>query len=123
MPVFDQSALTTSSFLRMSSVISPSTDFNAVPVAKTGGRGVISTSQEAADKNLSLGAPGNRPEGGIFVTRGGIQVTAKVDAIPYVNKLEGAPEGSSARAIENLIDKLDSHRGVLLSSSYEFPGR
>eukprot|EP00551_Chaetoceros_affinis_P008439 CAMPEP_0203673918 /NCGR_PEP_ID=MMETSP0090-20130426/14382_1 /ASSEMBLY_ACC=CAM_ASM_001088 /TAXON_ID=426623 /ORGANISM="Chaetoceros affinis, Strain CCMP159" /LENGTH=840 /DNA_ID=CAMNT_0050539671 /DNA_START=271 /DNA_END=2793 /DNA_ORIENTATION=+ len=107
-------------------------DFNGVHVAKTGGRGVTSTSQEAAEKNLSLGAPGDRPEGGHFLTRGGVQVTAQVQDLLFVNsnssnrsgEAEGAaPEGSSARAIEDLVDRLDSERGVLLSSSYEFPGR
>jgi anthranilate synthase len=107
-----------------STAVSPSnTDFNAVHVAKTGGRGAISTSQEAADKNLSLGAPGNRPEGGQFLTKGGMEVSVQVDALQYVNKMDDAPEGSSAKAIEDLIDKLDSRKGVLLSSSYEFPGR
>ena len=107
-----------------STAVSPSnTDFNAVHVAKTGGRGAISTSQEAADKNLSLGAPGNRPEGGQFLTKGGMEVSVQVDTLQYVNKMDDAPEGSSAKAIEDLIDKLDSRKGVLLSSSYEFPGR
>jgi hypothetical protein len=107
-----------------STAVSPSnTDFNAVHVAKIGGRGAISTSQEAADKNLSLGAPGNRPEGGQFMTKGGIEVSAQVDTLQYVNRMDDAPEGSSAKAIEDLIDKLDSRKGVLLSSSYEFPGR
>lgn len=80
------------------------------------------------EKNLSLGAPGDRPEGGHFLTRGGVQVTAQVQDLMFVNSYSGnnaavAPEGSSARAIEDLVDRLDSERGVLLSSSYEFPGR
>lgn len=101
-------------------------DFNAVHVAKTGGRGAVSVAQEAADKNLSLGAPGDRPKGGHFLTRGGVQVTAQVDSLTFVNKGtngEVAPEGSSERAIEDLVEQLDYTRGVLLSSSYEFPGR
>ena len=100
-------------------------DFNAVPVAKTGGRGVTSTSQEAIDKNLNLGAPGDRPLGGHFLTKGGVQITAQVDELMFVNMKTGeiAPEGSSARAIEDLVDRLDAEKGVLLSSSYEFPGR
>lgn len=108
------------------SALPPKTnEFNAVPVAKTGGRGVTSTSQEALEKNLSLGAPGNRPEGGQFMTMGGIQVTAKVDELNFLNAKSGetAPNGSSAKAIEDLVDRLDAERGVLLTSSYEFPGR
>jgi anthranilate synthase len=103
--------------------LSLSMSSTAVSPSKIGGRGAISTSQEAADKNLSLGAPGNRPEGGQFMTKGGIEVSAQVDTLQYVNRMDDAPEGSSAKAIEDLIDKLDSRKGVLLSSSYEFPGR
>ena len=100
------------------------TNFNAVRVAKTGGRGAVSTAQEAADKNLSLGAPGDRPEGGNFLTNGGVMVTAQVDSLTFVRKSANvSPEGSSERAIEDLVDQLDDSRGVLLSSSYEFPGR
>jgi len=110
--------------LHMSSTASTN-DFNAVPVAKTGGRGVTSTSQDALEKNLSLGAPGDRPTGGHFLTKGGVQITALVEELSFVNAKQGetAPEGSSTRAIEDLVDRLDSERGVLLSSSYEFPGR
>ncbi len=116
-----------SSALKMSTAeASSNTDFNAVHVEKTGGRGVVSASQEAAEKNLSLGAPRDRPVGGHFLTRGGVQITAQVDPLTFVNKSpsgERAPEGTSERAIENIVDQLDNTRGVLLSSSYEFPGR
>jgi anthranilate synthase len=101
-------------------------DFNAVKVAKTGGRGAISAAQDAADKNLSLGAPGERPRGGHFLTKGGVQITAQVDSLAFVNKNmngDASPEGSSIRAIEDLVDQLDYSKGVLFSSSYEFPGR
>ena len=127
------------SLLEMSTATPPETssdgntvnDFNAVHVAKTGGRGVASTSQDAFEKNLSLGAPGDRPQGGHFLTRGGVQVTAHVEPLTFVNTKTGssgtaeglAPHGSSARAVEDLVEKLDYQRGVLLSSSYEFPGR
>ena len=46
-----------------------------------------------------------------YTTRGGIEV--QVDAVPI------DPDA----AIEDLVDRLDSARGVLLSSSYEYPGR
>lgn len=114
--------------LQMSTSTPPSSstnDFNSVHVAKTGGMGKVSTAQEAVDKNLSLGAPGDRPKGGHFLTKGGVQITAQVDDLMFVNAKSGdiAPEGSSDRAIEDLVDRLDEERGVLLSSSYEFPGR
>ncbi len=105
--------------------ISATNDFNGVPVAKTGGKGVMSTSQEALQNNLSLGAPGERPKGGHFLTKGGVQITAQVNDLLFVNN-DGSttlPDHSSGKAIEDLVDRLDSERGVLLSSSYEFPGR
>ena len=46
-----------------------------------------------------------------YITQGGIEVT--VGRIPI--------EADSA--IEELIDRLDSEKGLLLSSSYEYPGR
>ncbi len=46
-----------------------------------------------------------------YTTRGGIEV--QVEAVPI------DPDA----AIEDLVDRLDSARGVLLSSSYEYPGR
>jgi len=112
--------------LQMSSSTEQNTDFNAVKVAKTGGRGAVSVAQEAADKNLSLGAPRDKPKGGHFLTKGGVQITAQVDSLTFVNKNingDASPEGSSVRAIEDLVDQLDDSKGVLLSSSYEFPGR
>jgi len=45
-----------------------------------------------------------------YTTQGGIKIRVDVAAIE--------PEA----AIEDLIDRLDSARGVLLSSSYEYPG-
>jgi anthranilate synthase len=46
-----------------------------------------------------------------YLTRGGIRVHRTVEAIPV------------ADAIEPVIDALDAQRGVLLASSYEYPGR
>ena len=45
------------------------------------------------------------------VTRGGITVRRTVDDVAV------------AGAIEPLLEALDQHRGVLLASSYEYPGR
>jgi hypothetical protein len=42
-------------------------DFNDVEVAKTGGQGAVSVSQNAVDQNLSLGAPRGRPTGGHYI--------------------------------------------------------
>lgn len=95
-------------------------NFNGVEVAKTGGQGAVSTAQRAVDQNLSLGAPRGRPTGGHFLTKGGVQVTANVKPLEFSKSLN---PGTSESAIEHLIDQLDSHRGVLLTSSYEFPGR
>jgi anthranilate synthase len=46
-----------------------------------------------------------------YVTRGGIAVHRTIEDIPI------------AGAIEPVIDALDTRRGVLLTSSYEYPGR
>ena len=106
-------------------------------VAKIGGRGDISTSQLSIDKNLNLGSPQGRPSGGHYLTRGGVQITSNITPLEFVKWVsteeyntydENIEKGNSAAMnsaskIEELIDKLDSERGVLLSSSYEFPGR
>ena len=50
----------------------------------------------------------------------------QVDSLAFVNRNmngDASPEGSSVRAIEDLVDQLDDSKGVLFSSSYEFPGR
>jgi hypothetical protein len=95
-------------------------NFNAVEVAKTGGQGAVSAGQKAVDQNLSLGAPRGRPTGGHYLTKGGVQVTANVDTLEFSKSLQ---PGTSEAAIEHLIEKLDSRRGALFTSSYEFPGR
>ncbi len=46
-----------------------------------------------------------------FVTKGGVRITRTVVTIPVVG------------AIEPVIEALDSRRGVVLASSYEYPGR
>jgi anthranilate synthase len=51
------------------------------------------------------------PHADSYQSRGGIIVHRVVEDIPV------------AGAIEPVIDALDSHRGVLLASSYEYPGR
>ncbi|KAL3917416.1 MAG: hypothetical protein SGARI_007720, partial [Bacillariaceae sp.] len=96
-------------------------DFNGVEVAKTGGKGAVTASEKAVAQDLSLGAPRGRPTGGHYLTKGGIQVTANVDGLEF-SKDPTSQQGSEY-AIEGLIEKLDSHKGVLFTSSYEFPGR
>jgi len=92
-------------------------------VAKQGGAGVRTAAQQAAAQNLSLGAPPVRPAGGHYLTKGGVAVTAHVEPLPFTAPDEDTPPGSSGHALETLVDALDSHKGVLLASSYEFPGR
>src|SRR5438067_444041 len=46
-----------------------------------------------------------------YRTRGGIVVHRRVEDIPMKD------------AIEPLLDALDSHRGLVFASSYEYPGR
>jgi len=46
-----------------------------------------------------------------FRTRGGITVHRTIDEVPITG------------AVEPILEALDSHRGVLLASSYEYPGR
>ena len=46
-----------------------------------------------------------------YRTRGGIDIRRSIESIPLQD------------AIEPVIDGLDSQRGVLLASSYEYPGR
>jgi anthranilate synthase len=102
-------------------------DFNSVPVAKEGGRGVATASQQAAAQGLSLGAPPVRPEGGSHLTEGGIEVTAHVQRLtfsdPTSTTVDRTDLSTSDGALEDLVNKLDSRKGVLLQSSYEFPGR
>ena len=95
-------------------------DYNSVHVAKTGGRGATTASEDAAKLGLTLGAPPARPAGGHYMTKGGIQVTANVEQIPFTTESGGK---DSVTEIEALVDKLDHRKGVLLTSSYEFPGR
>ncbi|HLY64537.1 MAG TPA: anthranilate synthase component I, partial [Chloroflexota bacterium] len=46
-----------------------------------------------------------------YLTRGGISIQRTLESVPV------------AGAIEPLVDALNEHRGVLLASSYEYPGR
>lgn len=54
---------------------------------------------------------GARAEQSQFITGGGVRIHRSVTPCDYAGELE------------NLRSKLDSQRGVLLSSSYEYPGR
>lgn len=114
---------TTTTLTRLASA-SPATvpDFNGVPVAKEGGMGAVTASQQALARGLSLGAPPVRPKGGHYMTKGGVQVTAHVDRLVFSSDLTSQGQ-TSAKAIEELVDQLDYKKGVLLTSSYEFPGR
>jgi anthranilate synthase len=50
--------------------------------------------------------------GTVYTTRGGVRITRTI-----------VEDNASEGAVEGLIDALDSRRGVLLASSYEYPGR
>ena len=63
---------------------------------------------------LTLGAPRFCPPNGTYVTAGGVGVTRTSQVLPR----EIVDE-----TVEALVDDLDERRGVLLASSYEFPGR
>ncbi len=67
---------------------------------------------EAEEGRLSLGAPRYRPLSGRFITKGGVQVTCQVDDVLDTTK-----------EVDSLLEGLNAHEGVLLASSYEFPGR
>ncbi|KAL7557131.1 hypothetical protein ACA910_002415 [Epithemia clementina (nom. ined.)] len=90
-------------------------------VAKEGGRGAATASEQALTQGLSLGAPPARPTGGHYMTKGGIQVTANVEPLEFSPSSTSA--GTSGKALEDLVTQLDERKGVLLASSYEFPGR
>lgn len=112
---------TTDSTSSDSSTDSTTPNYNGVHVEKTGGMGAVTASQQALERNLSLGAPGVRPTGGHYLTKGGIQVTCHVDGLEFSSSRE--KKNTSAYKMEELVRLLDNHRGVLLTSSYEFPGR
>eukprot|EP00522_Entomoneis_paludosa_P010398 CAMPEP_0172445754 /NCGR_PEP_ID=MMETSP1065-20121228/5542_1 /TAXON_ID=265537 /ORGANISM="Amphiprora paludosa, Strain CCMP125" /LENGTH=974 /DNA_ID=CAMNT_0013196721 /DNA_START=187 /DNA_END=3111 /DNA_ORIENTATION=- len=101
------------------------TPFESIPIVeKTGGRGAATASEQASSQGLTLGAPPARPTGGHYLTKGGIQVTAHVEPLEFSTTPATSTSGlNSAQATEDLITKLDSRKGVLLVSSYEFPGR
>jgi len=60
----------------------------------------------------SLGAPRGRPESSTYVTAGQVVVISEVEDV-----LDPIAES------KELAERLDSSRGCLLSSSYEYPGR
>jgi len=126
-------SFSSSSALRMGEPVSASTTTASNSVPKTGGIGATSAAEAASILGLSLGAPGGRPVGGTFQTkgRGNISITAVVEGLDFIapnQKYKATSKTtetskSSSVALEELVDRLDSERGVLLQSSYEFPGR
>ncbi|KAJ1445305.1 ADC synthase [Pelagophyceae sp. CCMP2097] len=86
------------------------------PLRALPGTAAAAEAQASAPKRsrLTLGAPRFCPESGTYVTAGGVGVTRTTVDVP-TDDVESK--------VENLIDALDSRRGVLLASSYEFPGR
>ncbi|CAN0350679.1 unnamed protein product [Ectocarpus sp. 6 AP-2014] len=68
--------------------------------------------QRGFPATLSLGAPRHRPGTDGYTTKGNVEVSCKVMDVPHAEE-----------CVEDLVQALDSRRGVLLTSSYEFPGR
>ncbi|CBJ32548.1 Anthranilate Synthase [Ectocarpus siliculosus] len=68
--------------------------------------------QRGFPATLSLGAPRHRPGTDGYTTKGNVEVSCKVMDVPHAEE-----------CVEDLVHALDSRRGVLLTSSYEFPGR
>jgi len=60
----------------------------------------------------SLGAPRVPTKPGRYTTGGGVTVESRVESL-----------GDSREELESLVTRLDTERGCLFESSYEFPGR
>ena len=60
----------------------------------------------------TLGAPRPPHPGGRYTTRGGVTVDCEVEELL-----------DARAALEGMVDQLDSERGCVFESSYEFPGR
>jgi len=65
------------------------------------------------NEDSTLGAPSSRPSDGSYESASGVKVEFTINDVG----------SDSAQEIEHLITKLDDQKGVLLTSSYEFPGR
>ncbi len=66
----------------------------------------------ARAQETTLGAPIERPDGGVYTTSSGVTVSSSVVG---VDDTQGA--------LNELITQIDNQKGLLLTSSYEFPGR
>jgi anthranilate synthase len=64
------------------------------------------------DIDISLGAPRSRPVSGSYVSPASVTVERIVEPVSDV-----------AAEIQRLVYSLDDNKGVILTSSYEFPGR
>ena len=71
-----------------------------------------STETDHGLSDISLGAPRGRPDNGDYISPAGIKVTRKV-----------LPINDVATEIKNMVEALDDTKGIILTSSYEFPGR
>mmetsp|Transcript_52610 Transcript_52610/g.87349 ORF Transcript_52610/g.87349 Transcript_52610/m.87349 type:complete len:749 (-) Transcript_52610:296-2542(-) len=68
--------------------------------------------EESPLPHRSLGAPRMTKNPGRYVTQGGVTIDCEVSDLP-----------DSRRSLDQLITRLDSERGCIFESSYEFPGR
>lgn len=64
------------------------------------------------NEDSTLGAPRTRPVDGSYVSESGVEVQFEISDVD-----------DSAAEINKMITQLDDQKGVLLTSSYEFPGR
>ena len=64
---------------------------------------------------LSLGAPGARPESGVYTSTKGVTVNCTVQPLPDLAEVP--------KLLTNLANDLNDKKGVILTSSYEYPGR
>ncbi|CAN0352169.1 unnamed protein product, partial [Scytosiphon promiscuus] len=77
--------------------------------------------QRGFPATLSLGAPRHRPATDGYTTKGNVDVSCEVCGCVGVRK--DLLSENQQEYVEDLVQALDSRRGVLLTSSYEFPGR
>jgi len=62
--------------------------------------------------DISLGAPKSRPENSISTSPYGVKITREVSQLKDASK-----------EIKSMVENLNDNKGILLTSSYEFPGR
>ncbi|CAN0421467.1 unnamed protein product [Laminaria digitata] len=77
--------------------------------------------QRGFPATLSLGAPRHRPDTDGYTTNGNVDVSCEVCSFCGNEQVMEVPHAEEY--VGDLVNALDSRKGVLLTSSYEFPGR